>query len=113
MKCRKSLRSNVPILLAVGACVLLLSTSALAQEQPRCGPSEGIRKILAEKYHEVPTWAGVDATGNAIALIYQSPSGTWTEVLVRPNGVSCLVGSGDHARLIKPTKAGAKAGSDE
>ena len=90
--------------LALGVILLgILAVPAYGQEQrqQKCGPAEGAIKGLADKYHEVPVWAGLVSGGKAIIMTFQSPEGTWTQVAMLPNGMACLLASGDKGRTIK------------
>lgn len=83
------------------ALALLLSLAifpAHAQQQAAnvCGPTDTIRRMLAEKrWSEVETTLGIMADGQSYMSIYISPFGrTWTAVIGNINGMSCVVAQG-------------------
>lgn len=79
---------------------LLLSCSALpslAQEapQPKCGVTEVLRRELAKNWREVETTVGLMDGGQAYISIFVSPLGeTWTAIIGRIDGTSCIIGTG-------------------
>jgi len=73
------------------AFVFFLIAFASAQAGP-CYPTEAVKKTMAEKHGEEPRHAGV-SNGNLI-VVYVSPQGSFTVVLQRPDGVSCLIDAG-------------------
>ena len=82
-------------ILLAGAVVLSVVTSAApASAQMVCGNHEAIEKRLAENYKEVRTGVGLAANG-ALLELYTSEKGTFTVVLTRPNGLSCLMAVGE------------------
>ena len=93
--------------LAAGALLALLPTLAasqqnVAREIPNreglpplvCGQRADIERMLKEQFGERAMAHGLAHTG-AVAEIFTSPKGTWTIVATSPNGMSCLIGSGE------------------
>ena len=72
---------------------LLLITSAWAQAPP-CYEREDLLKQLEINYKEKPVAMGLSKSGRLLE-IFSSRLGTWTAVLTTPDGVSCVVDSGD------------------
>lgn len=50
--------------------------------------------MLKEQYGERAMAHGLAHTG-AVAEIFTSPKGTWTIIATSPNGMSCMIGSGE------------------
>jgi hypothetical protein len=82
----------------VGMYALLLA-SLLAQAQPQqpqqlqCGPASHVRESLRRDYGETPKGAG-QAQGVVLEIL-AGPKGTWTLLAHRPDGISCILASGE------------------
>lgn len=76
--------------------LVLLSTPALAQEQQsRCAPFEQVQTMLAAEYHETVVAQAVMGEGEAMLVLFASPTGgTWTAVVVKHDGLGCLAAGG-------------------
>ncbi len=73
-----------------------------------CGPRETIAKRLADGYGERPAAAGVTRAGSLIEL-YVAPSGSFTLVVTRPDGLACLLAAGEGwGRTRRPASANDK-----
>lgn len=81
---------------------LLLATSAQAQSQ--CGPTPAIMGFLASQYGEAQVGIGQNASG-ALVAITASPAGTWSLVLRRPDGLTCILTSGENWQSNAPEDA--------
>lgn len=60
-----------------------------------CGDRDSITKLLIDQYAENPTSLGLASNGSVFE-VFTSKGGTWTVLLTSPNGISCLIGSGEH-----------------
>ena len=74
-------------LIALGA----LTAPALAAQ---CAPREQVVQHLASDYNEKPVGMGLSASG-ALVVMFASPAGTWTAVMVSPTGAACVADVGD------------------
>lgn len=63
-----------------------------------CAPHEVHARYLADKYGEVPLFSGVAADGIALQLFVNRATGSWTALLVRGDGVSCVTSAGENGR---------------
>jgi hypothetical protein len=59
-----------------------------------CGKRADVEKMLKEQFGERAMAHGLAHSG-AVAEIFTSRKGTWTIVATSPNGMSCLIGSGE------------------
>ncbi|MFN0113762.1 MAG: hypothetical protein ACKVPY_03705 [Paracoccaceae bacterium] len=87
----------------------LAAGPALAAQQ--CAQREQVLKVLADRYGETRRSVGV-APNAAIMEIFASDStGTWTITVTTPNGMTCLVASGENFEAVAeaPAKPGEKA----
>ena len=82
---------------------------ALAEEASRPAPAPDARpavcaayqvhaKFLAERYGESPMFTGTVEEGIVLQLFVNRATGTWTALLVRTDGVSCLTSAGENGR---------------
>jgi len=60
-----------------------------------CAARAEVVKMLRDHFGETPIAHGLAHTG-AVAEVFLGPKGTWTIVATSPNGLSCMVGSGEN-----------------
>lgn len=79
--------------------VALLSASmpALAGAAS-CAPKAVIEDALGGQFAETPFATGI-AAGNMVKFFGNAESGSWTVVVVRPDGVACVVAQGENLEL--------------
>jgi hypothetical protein len=58
-----------------------------------CADSKGILKQLTEIYHEQSIGGGLTNSGDEVRL-FKSDKDTFTVILSKPNGLSCIIASG-------------------
>lgn len=75
---------------------------ATAQQLP-CGKRDEMVKSLYSQFRESPRAMGL-ANQTAIIEIFTSKSGSWTILLTKPNGASCIVSAGEAWEDIPPTE---------
>jgi len=87
-------------LLLAAAAVIALSVTpfAVAAQQQNCGPREVVAERLTDNYGETRQMRALGAN-NTLVEVWAStegsdPTGSWTITVTRPNGVTCLVASG-------------------
>jgi hypothetical protein len=81
------------------ALVLCLSSPALAQLQ--CNTRDSVLSLLANKYKEAPIAAGVTNTGKLVEVLSTGDGNTWTIIVTKPGGLSCLVAAGEGWKIMK------------
>ena len=79
--------------LAAFALALLLPSIAMAQGQ-NCSDRDRVIERLASKYGESRQSIGMAPKGRVIEVYASTETGTWTITVTMPNGVTCLVASG-------------------
>jgi len=90
--------------LCLGA--LLASTGIARPDDQKCAPRDVVIQRLAEKYGETRQTIGL-SSGDAIVELYASPStGSWTIIVTRPDGISCLLAAGDALETEDVLRAG-------
>ena len=74
--------------------VLATPRSATAQNARNCAPREVVVGRLADNYGETRQSIGLGANNAVVEVFASDDSGTWTITVTMPNGVTCLVASG-------------------
>lgn len=90
------------------ALIMATMVPAQAQQAPPCVKRTDLIKHLEDKYHEAPAAVGLADSG-ALLEVFASKSGeTWTVTITMPNGISCMVATGqqwqDLPRLAQAEK---------
>jgi hypothetical protein len=76
---------------------LILASPAYGQVatiQVPCGPYDVIHTQLSGKYQESPSGRGLTQEGLMVEF-WQSPAGGFSVLVVNPNGIACMVSSGE------------------
>ena len=61
---------------------------------PLCGERAMLISALADRYHESPKSMGLSADG-AVVEVLASTAGNWTILITRPDGLACMMASGE------------------
>ena len=81
------------------AAIILAASPAAAQDaEKRCGLRDQMAEVLLRQYDEHPIEKVLSITGIAHEW-FASPSGSWTVLMVLPDGVSCAIAAGDSKSL--------------
>ena len=81
----------------------LVALAVPAQAQAPCGDRGEIVKMLNKKYSERPHALGIANQANLLE-VYTSTSGSWTILITKPQGVSCIIGTGQSWEDVPQTK---------
>ncbi len=79
-----------------------LTWSALAQPPPQmalapaCHSHAALAAMLNQKYSEAPSAVGVQANGHLVEVFASNDGTSWTIVVTRPDGWSCIVAVGEN-----------------
>lgn len=93
---------------AIMSLVFFLGCGGLAQGQSPCGPDgQGMIAMLQKDYGEEVKALGMTPNGNLVQWLANDQTGTWSMVVIMPNGVGCLIHSGDHWYVVPPVTEGA------
>ena len=84
--------------------LVLASTPAFAQQN--CGNSEQIHRMLSEQYRESRQVVGVVNEQSVLEVWANTESGTWTILITRTNGMSCLAAYGISYTTAAPVPEG-------
>ena len=71
-----------------------LATSASAQNAANCAPRDKVIERLTTGFGETRQSIGLGANNALVEVFASTESGTWTITVTLPNGVTCLVASG-------------------
>jgi len=82
--------------LAVSAAILGFVAAAAppALAQNACGMRDDIIGVLSNKYHEQHQASGLQNASSMVEIWASAETGTWTILVTRANGMSCVVASG-------------------
>lgn len=85
--------------LAFALVLPLCATMANAQARS-CAPRDLVVKRLAEKYGESRQSIGMGQKGVVMETFASSETGSWTITVTTPNGLTCLVASGQAYEVL-------------
>ena len=74
--------------------LILVASTVTAQNARNCAPREAVVDRLARKYGETRQSIGLGANNAMVEVFASDETGTWTITVTMPNGVTCLVASG-------------------
>ena len=92
------------------ATALLLGALAIAspvqadQTQTACGPHSDVVKALGSKFHETQSATALTSAGTLLEVLTANDGSTWTIIVSRPDGLSCVVAAGENWQ-DKPNQA--------
>jgi hypothetical protein len=91
----------------LGLSMLLGANAALAA--PLCARDEVVSKQLERGYGELPIARGLASDGKLLQVFASEDGLSWTVVLTRPDGVSCVAASGRHWQTVVGKALGPEA----
>ncbi len=100
----------VRIFSAIALAFLLLiglaQWSRPATAQSACVPREVALEQLGERHAEIPIAMGLTQDGRVVEIFSSNDGATWTMLVTTPNGMSCLLTSGESWMKITPALVG-------
>lgn len=84
--------------------VFLYSISS-SSAQVLCKERSILLKSLTENYAEHGLIIGITSNGNVLEFLV-SADGTWTILITRPNGISCVASVGKDFEIVLPKEKG-------
>lgn len=91
----KALFSPRLTLLLIASLMLVASCVAPLAASPQCAMIAQVMAGLAGKYGEATRLQGIMPNGQVLAIIANPAGSTWTALVVRPDGLACLMSSGN------------------
>lgn len=78
------------------AITAMLAATTITESfaNPVCGERTVLIRALSDRYNEAPKSMGLSADG-AVVEVLASTAGTWTILITRPDGLACLMASGE------------------
>ncbi len=76
----------------------------MAMAQSNCANRDVVVDKLAAKYGEAFAGGGLQNTQQIFEVWFSPEQGTWTILMTRADGVSCIMASGTHWRDETPVK---------
>lgn len=73
----------------------IILAPSIAMSQVACAVRQDVVDKLKQTYDEQPSAIGITHAG-AVVEVFTSPAGTWTIMITRPNGISCLAATGQN-----------------
>ena len=89
--------------------ITLWPFASYAQQQQACAPNKAFLDHLEKNYHEAPAGYGTLPNGYMVELLMEPDGRTWTIIVTSPQGLSCLVSSGEGWRVLTPPVDGPEA----
>ncbi len=84
------------------ASVLLLVIAMPAAAQMLCKERSEVLAQLSTGYKETPTAMGLASNGALIEVLTSSDNGsTWTMLITQPNGISCVMATGESWQVLE------------
>ena len=99
---------------AMGAAVMLIAMSAIpvaAAGSPPCASRPEFLKQLSKQFNEEPVALGLTNNGSLIEVLTSDDGSTWTIMISRPNGSSCLIAAGEGWEEMKRVAAKGERGA--
>ena len=92
--------------IALTLAATVFATSAVAQTV--CATRDSFVDQLGTKYEESPIAVGLTATGSMIEVL-ASKDGSWTIIITKPGGPTCMVSHGEAWQNIAKVAMGPSA----
>jgi len=86
---------------ALGPSGAMAQAQGPAQARQQCDERTKVLGHLANKYQEAPVAIGVTSSGGLVEVLSTGDGNTWTIIVSKPNGVSCLLAAGEGWRAIR------------
>jgi hypothetical protein len=79
---------------------------AASTQQMLCNKRSEVMKNLSANYKEAPTALGMASSGGVLEVMTSKDGKTWTVLLTKTDGTSCLVAMGNSWENVKYIAAG-------
>jgi len=98
--CERRLAPFLYLIALVAAVASQEVAAGLAAPGP-CDRHATVIDLLSERYGEAPVALGVTGNGSLVEVLVDAARGTWTIIVTSPEGLSCLVLSGEGWRHLE------------
>lgn len=87
--------------MTIGLGIMVMAAQKVSAQQPsNCAPRPMVIERLAQSYGETRQTIGLGARGVLIETFASPDTGTWTITATSPDGMTCLVASGQSFEAI-------------
>ena len=86
--------------------LLVLPLSLPAKAQNLCNARDQVLTHFDSKYSEAPVAMGLANNGGVIEVLSSGSGNTWTIIITMPNGVTCLLATGESWESLPLIAAG-------
>ncbi len=90
------------VILLVGVFAAFASHAQSA----KCVPTDDVVALLRDQFGETAGAMGLSQNGFVTQMVGNPVTGTWSAVMHRPDGVSCIVAAGTGFVIIPPAPEG-------
>jgi len=77
------------------ALALLLGLRSMASAQSMCMPHAELAKRLGDRFSETPIAIALANNGSLLEVFSTGSGSTWTIIITKPDGTSCVVAAGE------------------
>ncbi len=92
---RRFATTTLPIRLAITLGLAAATPLAEAQTRTACAERTSVVARLADRYGETLQSIGLQSNSAVVEVYASVDTGTWTILMTRPDGISCLIASGE------------------
>ena len=95
------------LIAATAAILSVVGASAAGANTPApCQERSAVLAKLAKDYSETPVAIGMASNGGVLeVLAANADAGTFTIIVTMPNGIACMLASGQHFEMLPSTSA--------
>ena len=90
------------------ALTVFVLTATNAEAFGQCAPHELMIERLKREWNEILAGVGITGTGSVVELLI-SPGGSFTLLVTRPTGISCVMVGGQQWEAVPPPPKGEPA----
>lgn len=76
-----------------------------AHARTGCDSRATIIDGLKDVFQETPVAVGMEQSGNVVELLRARDGTSWTLVITRPDGISCIAAAGEHWNEIEQARS--------
>lgn len=81
---------------AILGAVAMSHPAAADQAPTACGPHPDVIKALGDRFHETQAATAMTSAGTLLEVLTANDGSTWTIIVSRPDGLSCVVAAGQN-----------------
>lgn len=80
--------------MTVGLGIMVLAAQQVQAQPHNCAPRDDVVQRLTQTYGETRKGIGIANRGAVMEVFAADATGTWTITVTLPNGMTCLIASG-------------------